>query len=91
LRVADLALLRRVQTKNSTFLSSLYIPSITNRLEQVLLVKELNQTLFNKSLEEKRLTQALTAPSTGGEADYERLEYIGSSRSSSSSLLRLLD
>ncbi|KAL7411089.1 hypothetical protein BDY24DRAFT_397668 [Mrakia frigida] len=63
----------------STFLSGLYIPSITNRLEQVLLAKELNQTLFRNSLEEKRLTQALTAPSTGGETDYERLEYIGDS------------
>lgn len=60
-------------------MSSLFIPSLTNRLEQVLLTKELNATLFKGALDEKLLSQALTAPSTGGESDYERLEYIGDS------------
>jgi endoribonuclease Dicer len=53
------------------------LPSITRRLDDVLLVKELNAKFFDHSIRENLLHTAITAPSANAEFDYERLELLG--------------
>ncbi|TFK55753.1 ribonuclease III [Heliocybe sulcata] len=61
----------------STFRTALLLPSITRRINDMLLVKELNAKLFDHCLREDLLHTAITAPSAGFEFDYERLELLG--------------
>ncbi|KIJ70179.1 hypothetical protein HYDPIDRAFT_78543 [Hydnomerulius pinastri MD-312] len=63
----------------STFRTALLLPSITRRIEDFLIVKELNGKLFNHSIHEELLLAAISAPSAGFETDYERLELFGDS------------
>ncbi|TFY77295.1 hypothetical protein EWM64_g6716 [Hericium alpestre] len=61
----------------STFRTALLLPSITRRIDDLLLVKELNATFFDHSISEDLLHTAVSAPSVGYEFDYERLELLG--------------
>ena len=62
---------------NSTFRTALLLPSITKRIEDFLIVHELNANLFGYSIHENLLLSAISAPSAGFEVDYERLEFFG--------------
>lgn len=61
----------------STFRTALLLPSITKRIEDFLIVHELNANLFGYSIHENLLLSAISAPSAGFEVDYERLEFFG--------------
>ncbi|KAF8138575.1 hypothetical protein EV363DRAFT_1394017 [Boletus edulis] len=63
----------------STFRTALLLPSITKRIEDFLIVHELNANLFCYSIHENLLLSAISAPSAGFEVDYERLEFFGDS------------
>lgn len=62
---------------SSTFRTALLLPSITKRIEDFLIVHELNANLFSYSIHENLLLSAISAPSAGLEVDYERLEFFG--------------
>jgi len=59
------------------FRMALLLPSITRRLEDILLVKELNAKFFDNCITERLLHTAVSAPSASVEFDYERLELLG--------------
>ncbi|KAI0939123.1 hypothetical protein AcV5_000626 [Taiwanofungus camphoratus] len=61
----------------STFRTLLLLPSITRRIDDQLLVKELNAKFFHHSILERLLIAALTPSVAGVEYDYERLELLG--------------
>lgn len=49
------------------------------KVDDALLVRELNAMYFNNEIEEAALHAAITAPSASVEVDYERLELLGMS------------
>jgi endoribonuclease Dicer len=53
------------------------LPSITRRIDDLLLVKELNANFFSHAISEHLLHMAVSVPSAGIEYNYERLELIG--------------
>ena len=53
------------------------VPSIMRRIDEFLLVKELNTKLFDNRIADTYLHMALCTPSCGAEYDYERLELLG--------------
>lgn len=55
------------------------LPSIMKRVDDALLVRELNAMYFNNEINETTLHAAITAPSASVEVDYERLELLGMS------------
>ncbi|KAI0035664.1 hypothetical protein K488DRAFT_42913 [Vararia minispora EC-137] len=61
----------------SVFRTALLIPSITHKIDALLLVKEINAMLFDNSIDEHQLLSAICAPSASMEDDYERLELLG--------------
>ncbi|KAH9062879.1 ribonuclease III [Lactarius vividus] len=61
----------------STFRTALLLPSVMRRIDDMLLVTELNATLFDHSIHEPQLHAAISAPSACAEFDYERLELLG--------------
>ncbi|KAI6105665.1 hypothetical protein F5141DRAFT_1189462 [Pisolithus sp. B1] len=61
----------------STFRTALVLPSVMRRIEDFLVVQELNAVFFNHSIHEEHLFAAISAPSAGYEVDYERLELFG--------------
>ncbi|KAF5387826.1 hypothetical protein D9615_000336 [Tricholomella constricta] len=61
----------------STMRTARLLPSITRRIDDLLLVKELNARLFDHAISDKLLHMALCTPSCGVEYDYERLELLG--------------
>ncbi|KAH9843805.1 uncharacterized protein C8Q71DRAFT_698068 [Rhodofomes roseus] len=61
----------------SVFRSMLLLPSIMRRVDELLIVKELNGKLFNNSIRDLDLLAALTSPAALAERDYERLELLG--------------
>ena len=61
----------------STFRTALLLPSIMRRIDDLLLVTELNAALFDHSIEDHHLHAAISAPSACAELDYERLELLG--------------
>ncbi|TDL29625.1 ribonuclease III [Rickenella mellea] len=61
----------------STFRTALLLPSILRRLDDILLVKELNSKFFDHSILEHELHAAISAPSSAVDVDYERLELLG--------------
>ncbi|KAJ8523549.1 hypothetical protein ONZ45_g63 [Pleurotus djamor] len=63
----------------SIFRTAMAIPSILNRINDFLLVKELNAKLFRHEIREDLLHMALSTPSACNEYDYERLELLGDS------------
>lgn len=52
-------------------------PSILRRVDDLLLVKEMNAKFFDHAIREDLLHVAICAPSAGFEYDYERLELLG--------------
>lgn len=62
---------------DSTLRTALLLPSITRRIDDLLLVKELNAKFFEHSIIEHHLHAAVSAPAAGNEFDYERLELLG--------------
>lgn len=74
---------------NSVYLSSLMrtlllVPSIFHKIDDLLIVKELNMQLFNNSIREDLLYMAVTTVSAEQEHNYERLELLGESHSEAS-------
>jgi endoribonuclease Dicer len=63
----------------STFRTASLLPSIMRRIDDMLLVIELNATLFDHSIQKDQLHAAVSAPSACTESDYERLELLGDS------------
>ncbi|KAF9469115.1 hypothetical protein BDZ94DRAFT_1208489 [Collybia nuda] len=61
----------------STLHMALLLPSITRRIDDFLLVKELNTKYFDNTISEELLYMAICAPSAAVEHDYERLELLG--------------
>ncbi|KAL1739966.1 hypothetical protein HDZ31DRAFT_48445, partial [Schizophyllum fasciatum] len=61
----------------SVLRTALLLPSILTRIDEMLLVKELNAVHFNHIIAEDLLHAALTTPSAGFDRDYERLELYG--------------
>lgn len=53
------------------------LPSILRRVDELLIVRELNTKLFNNAIREDELLAALTSPAALAERDYERLELLG--------------
>ncbi|GAW07656.1 Dicer-like protein 1 [Lentinula edodes] len=67
----------KVTIPASTFRTALLLPCIMRRLDDFLLVKELNAGLLSHCVSEGLLHVAISAPSAGIEYDYERLELLG--------------
>ena len=63
--------------KYSAYRTSLLLPSLLRRLDDLLLVKELNAKFFDHSIVESHLHAAVSSPSATVEVDYERLELLG--------------
>ncbi|KAF9006465.1 hypothetical protein BDQ17DRAFT_1351795 [Cyathus striatus] len=61
----------------SVMRTALLLPSILRRIDDLLLVKEVNAKFFNHTIRQDLLHMALCTPSTGSEYDYERLELLG--------------
>ncbi|KAG6837555.1 hypothetical protein H0H93_007736 [Arthromyces matolae] len=53
------------------------LPSIMRRIDEFLVVKELNAILFDSEILPALLHTALSTPSLGAESNYERLEMLG--------------
>jgi endoribonuclease Dicer len=53
------------------------LPSVMKRIEDTLIIRELNAMYFNNEINENLLHAAITTPSAGLEFDYERLELLG--------------
>lgn len=70
-------MIRMLKSRFSTLRMTLLLPSITRRLDDVLLVKELNAKFFDHCISEQLLHAAVSAPSASIEFDYERLELLG--------------
>lgn len=62
---------------NSAYRTSLLLPSLLRRVDDLLLVKELNAKFFDHSIAENHLHAAVSSPSATVEVDYERLELLG--------------
>ncbi|KAK1236744.1 Dicer-like protein 1 [Marasmius sp. AFHP31] len=63
----------------STMRTALLLPCVLQRIEDFLLVKELNSRLFNNAISDGLLHMALTTRAVEIEYDYERLEILGDS------------
>ncbi|KAF9534830.1 hypothetical protein CPB83DRAFT_901776 [Crepidotus variabilis] len=61
----------------STMKTAMLLPSIMRRVDDLLLVKEMNARFFDHAVRDDLLHNALCAPSAGLEYDYERLELLG--------------
>lgn len=61
----------------STLRTALLLPSIMRRIDDLLIVKELNARFFDHAIREDLLHVSLCAPSAGLEYNYERLELLG--------------
>ena len=51
------------------------------KIDEILLVKELNARMFDNVVREDLLREALTPPGAEAESNYERLETLGNDRS----------
>ena len=61
----------------SVFRTACLLPSVISKLDDVLLVKELNAKYFDHSVAEHHLLAAISSPATLSDIDYERLELLG--------------
>lgn len=53
------------------------MPSIMTKIDETLLVKELNARMFDNLIREDLLREALTPPAAEAGFNYERLEILG--------------
>ena len=51
------------------------------KIDEILLVKEVNARMFDNVIREDLLREALTPPAAGVEFNYERLEILGNDES----------
>lgn len=65
--------------------TALTLPSIMTRIDEALLVKELNARMFDNVFREDLLKDALTPPAAEVGYNYERLEILGDDMSTFSS------
>lgn len=61
----------------ATFHAALIIPSVIWHIENVLIAKQLNQTLFQGQIRDDLLMHALCAQMAKRTFNYERLEFLG--------------
>ncbi|PVF99771.1 hypothetical protein CPB86DRAFT_756304 [Serendipita vermifera] len=61
----------------STMRTLSLLPSVMKRIDDTLIVRELNAMYFNNEINETLLHAAITTPSAGFDFDYERLELLG--------------
>ena len=61
--------------------TALTLPSIMTKIDETLLVKELNARMFDNVIREDLLRDALTPPAAEAGFNYERLEILGESAS----------
>ncbi|KAF8165429.1 hypothetical protein B0H34DRAFT_689150 [Crassisporium funariophilum] len=61
----------------SIYRTAMLLPSIMRRIDDFLIVKELDAKLFDNVVREDLLHVAICTPSAGLEYDYERLELLG--------------
>jgi len=61
--------------------TALTLPPIMTKIDEILLVKELNARMFDNVIREDLLREALTPPTAEAESNYERLEILGNDRS----------
>ncbi|KAG8882776.1 hypothetical protein FRB98_003490 [Tulasnella sp. 332] len=66
-------------TRPETTKKSVAIPPVLARIDDVMVSKELNATLFENRIDDSILADALTATSAERGHDYERLELLGES------------
>ncbi|PPQ64716.1 hypothetical protein CVT24_008343 [Panaeolus cyanescens] len=57
--------------------TAMLLPSVMRRVDDLLLVKEMDARLFDHAINEDLLHNAICTPSAGLEYDYERLELLG--------------
>jgi len=57
--------------------TAMLLPSIMRRVDDLLLVKDMNARFFDHVIREDLLHNALCTPAAGLEYDYERLELLG--------------
>jgi hypothetical protein len=69
----------RADLSHSTLRTLALLPSIMKKIDDILLVKELNGILFEHAILEQHLYAAITPPANAIEFDYERLETLGKS------------
>lgn len=70
-------LCRFLTHRYSIYRTASLIPSIVSKLDDILLVKELNAKYFDHSVDEYQLLAAVSSPATLIDVDYERLELLG--------------
>lgn len=73
----DFSPIKLFNLQYSTMKTAMLLPSIMRRVDDLLLVKEMNASFFDHSIREDLLHNALCTPSAGLEYDYERLELLG--------------
>ena len=66
-----------LNSRCSVLRTALLLPSILFKLDELLVVKEMNNRFFDNKIREDLLSDALTPVSAGRESDYERLELLG--------------
>ena len=59
------------------FRTAVLLPSALWKIDDWLVVKEMNHRFFDNTIREDLLYEALTAHGAGMEKDYERLELLG--------------
>ncbi|KAL0949733.1 hypothetical protein HGRIS_009773 [Hohenbuehelia grisea] len=64
---------------SSSFRTALLLPSVMKRIDEFLIVKQLNAKYFDFDIAEVLLHMAISTPSSAIEYDYERLELLGDS------------
>ncbi|KAK7696647.1 hypothetical protein QCA50_001305 [Cerrena zonata] len=64
-------------TDKVNFRTAQFLPSITHRLSDILLAKQLNDNFFENRISQHHLFEALFPPSAETESSYERLELLG--------------
>jgi endoribonuclease Dicer len=62
---------------HSTLRMGYLLPSITRKIDELLLVKQLNAKLLDHCVKDDLLAIATSSPLAGNNYDYERLELLG--------------
>lgn len=68
---------RKLTVPASTLRMGYLLPSVTRRIDELLLVKQLNAKILGRCVRDDLLVIATASPLAGNEYDYERLELLG--------------